>query len=143
MFNDASFRKYNNLVGWGVFIFSAIIYCLTIEPTASFWDCGEYIACSYGIETGHPPGAPLFLLIAFLIGLSIGVHLLNLLTIPALVFIYYFRKKTFSLLGFGITFVVAIALLGGVQDLIIPGIVKLAGKTELYFVNDLGWSFNS
>lgn len=264
MFNDTSFRKYNLLIGWAVFIFSAIVYCLTIEPTASFWDCGEYIACSYGIETGHPPGAPLFLLIAkffslfsfgnrehvaacintmsalasaftalflfwsithlakklvkrteeelsktsfilifaagivgalsyaftdsawfsaeegevyalsslftaavfwvmlkwenvadepnsdrwlvliaFLIGLSIGVHLLNLLTIPALVFIWYFRKKNFSWLGFGITFIVAIAMLGGVQNVIIPGIVKLAGKTELYFVNTLGFGFNS
>ncbi len=264
MFNEISFRKYNLLIGWGVFIFAAIVYCLSIEPTASFWDCGEYIACSYGIETGHPPGAPLFLLvakffslfsfgnrehvaacintmsalasaftvlflfwsithlakkfvlktekelsktsfililvagivgalsygftdsawfsaeegevyalsslftavvfwamlkwesiadepqsdrwlifIAFMIGLSIGVHLLSLLTIPSLVFIWYFRKKTFSLLGFGITLIVAVAMLGAVQDMIIPGIVSLAGKTELLFVNQFGFGFNS
>ncbi len=264
MLNESTFRKYNNLAGWSVFIFAAIVYCLTIEPTASFWDCGEYIACSYGLEAGHPPGAPFFLLlakffslftfgnnakvaasintmsaiasaftvlflfwsithlakkvllkkaegftklnfylilaagavgalsyaftdsawfsseegevyalsslftavvfwsmlkwenvadephgdrwlvfIAYMIGLSIGVHLLNLLTIPALVFIYYFRKKTFSWIGVAITGVVAIILLGFVQDLVIPGIVSLVGKTELYFVNSLGFGFNS
>jgi hypothetical protein len=264
MLNAFSFRKYNLIAGWAVFIFAAIIYCLTIEPTASFWDCGEYIACSYGLEAGHPPGAPFFLLlgrffslftfghteyvaasinilsalasaftvlflfwsithlakkvllktdenftrpnfililcagavgalsyafsdsawfsaeegevyalssfftaivfwamlkwenvadeprsdrwlifIAYMIGLSIGVHLLNLLTIPALVFIWYFRKRKVSVKGMLITSVVALAMLGGVQDLIIPGIVNLAGKTELFFVNRLGWAFNS
>lgn len=264
MFNDSSFRKYNLIAGWAVFIFAAIIYCITIEPVASFWDCGEYIACSYGLEAGHPPGAPFFLLlarffslftfgntenvaasinilsalasaftvlflfwsithlakkvvlkstedfskikfililsagavgaltyaftdsawfsaeegevyalsslftavvfwamlkwenvadephgdrwlvfIAYMIGLSIGVHLLNLLTIPALVFIWYFRKKKISKKGILLTSIIALAMLGGVQDFIIPGIVKLAGKTELFFVNELGLSFNS
>ncbi len=264
MFNADTFRKYNLIVGWAVFVFAAIIYCLTIEPTASFWDCGEYIACSYGLEAGHPPGAPFFLLvsnffslfsfgnrehvaacinsmsalasaftalflfwsithltkkvllkaeedfskikfiiiltagavgalsyaftdsawfsaeegevyalsslftalvfwamlkwenvadephsdrwlilIAYLMGLSIGVHLLNLLTIPAMVFIWYFRKKKVSVWGLIITSVVALALLGGIQDFIIPGIVSLAGKTELFFVNKLGFGFNS
>lgn len=264
MLNTSSFRKYNLIAGWAVFIFAAVVYCLAIEPVASFWDCGEYIACSYGLEAGHPPGAPFFLLvakffslftfghhekvaasintmsalasaftvlflfwsivhlakkvllrkeenytrtnfililaagavgalsyaftdsawfsaeegevyalsslftaivfwamlkwenvadephgdrwlvfIAYMVGLSIGVHLLNLLTIPALVFIWYFRKRKFSWRGLGITTMVAIAMLGAVQDVIIPGIVKLAGKTELFFVNDLGMSFNS
>jgi hypothetical protein len=264
MLNNSSFRKYNLITGWVVFIIAAIVYCLTIEPVASFWDCGEYIACSNGLEAGHPPGAPFFLLvsrffslftfgnthhvaasintmsalasaftvlflfwsivhlakkvllrkeenftranfilvlaagavgalsyaftdsawfsaeegevyalsslftaivfwamlkwenvadepysdrwlifIAYMVGLSIGVHLLNLLTIPALVFIWYFRKKTFSWIGLFITSIVAVAMLGGVQDVIIPGIVKLAGKTELWFVNDLGMHFNS
>lgn len=64
MVNDNLFRKYNILIGWVVFIFSATIYCITIEPTASFWDCGEYIACAHGLEAGHPPGAPFFLLLA-------------------------------------------------------------------------------
>ncbi|HET6992424.1 MAG TPA: DUF2723 domain-containing protein, partial [Bacteroidia bacterium] len=235
MLNAASFRKYNLIAGWAVFIFAAIVYCLSIEPTASFWDCGEYIACSYGLESGHPPGAPFFLLIAkffslfsfgnrehvaacintmsalasaftvlflfwsithlakkvwlkteedfskmkiiivlaagavgalsyaftdsawfsaeegevyalsslftaivfwamlkwenvadephsdrwlifiaYMVGLSIGVHLLNLLTIPAMVFIWYFRKRKVSVLGLIITSGVAVALLGGV-----------------------------
>ena len=264
MVNDNLFRKYNILIGWVVFIFSATIYCITIEPTASFWDCGEYIACAHGLEAGHPPGAPFFLLlakffslfsfgnpkhiaalintmsalasaftvlflfwsithlakkiilktqesystlnliitltagvigalsysftdsawfsagegevyalsslftaivfwamlrwesaadephsdrwlifIAYMIGLSIGVHLLNLLTIPAMVFVWYFRKKETTILGVVITSIVALAMLGGVQDVLIPGIVSLAGKTELFFVNYLGFGFNS
>jgi Protein of unknown function (DUF2723) len=259
------YKSLNNRIGWLVFLISAIVYTICIEPTASFWDCGEYIACANGLETGHPPGAPFFLLIArffalfsfgnpelvaplinfmsgiasaftilflfwsitrlakkilirseddftsekkwlvivagavgslsyaftdsfwfsavegevyalssfftaivfwailkweevadeahadrwlifiaYMIGLSIGVHLLNLLTIPAIVFIWYFRKyeKT-KLLGFLITSLVSVLLLGGIQDVLIPGIVNLAGKTELFFVNELGWKFNN
>src|SRR5690606_20136695 len=57
------FRKLNNLLGWIVFAIATITYCSTIEPTASFWDCGEYIACAYKLEVGHPPGAPFFLIV--------------------------------------------------------------------------------
>lgn len=258
-----TYKRMNTLAGWAVFLIAATVYCLTIEPTASFWDCGEYIACSMGLEVGHPPGAPLFLviarffgmfggpekaamminvmsalcsaftilflfwtitriakkavlkkesdytryniiavlaagaigalaftftdsfwfsavegevyamsslftaavfwamlrweevadephadrwlvLIAYLTGLSIGVHLLNLLTIPALVFIWYFRKyKKITRKSLVITSVVAVGLLGLVQNGIIPGIVKLAAKTELLFVNDFGLPFDS
>lgn len=265
MSSIATFRKQNLWLGWIIFLVTAIVYCWCIEPTASFWDCGEYIACSNGLETGHPPGAPFFLLlarafsllsfgnkelvaplinclsalasaftvlflfwsithlvkkvllkteedytktktylvllagavgalsyaftdsfwfsaeegevyalsslftaivfwamlkwenvaddphsdrwlvfIAYMIGLSIGVHLLNLLTIPSLVFIWYYRKYPdtnwwkFLLAG-----VIGVALLGGVQDVLIPGIVSLAGKTELLFVNKFHLGFNS
>jgi hypothetical protein len=260
-----SFRKLDIRLGWVVFLVVALVYGVCIEPTASFWDCGEYIACSYGIETGHPPGAPFFLLlgrffalfsfgnenavaplinlmsalasaftvlflfwtithlvrkvllrtpedytsvkrwlvlgagsigaltyaftdsfwfsaeegevyalsslftalvfwamlkwedvadqphadrwlvfICYMIGLSIGVHLLNLLAIPALVFIWYFRKASrITIGGLALTSIVALALLGGIQDVLIPGIVQLAGKTEIWFVNDLGFAFNS
>jgi hypothetical protein len=259
-----SFRKFNLITGWCVFLISATVYLLTIEPTASFWDCGEYIACSYGLETGHPPGAPFFLLmgrffsffafgneklvaacingmsavasaftvlflfwsithfakkvlakgqeqieksrlivilaagavgalsysftdtawfsavegevyalssfftaivfwamlkwenvadephadrwlifITYMIGLSIGVHLLNLLTIPALVFMWYFRKKKVTGFGLAGVTIVAALFLGGVQNMIIPGIVNLAGKSEIYFVNELEFGFNS
>lgn len=256
------FQFQNNLLGWLVFLIAAVVYGITIEPTASFWDCGEYIACAYGLEVGHPPGAPLFLVmgrifgmlggpanaawminlmsalssaatilflfwtitrigrklllktdedytakshlvllagavgalaftftdsfwfsavegevyalsslftavvfwamlrweavadephadrwlivIAYFIGLSIGVHLLNLLTIPALVFIWYFRKREkITRKGFLITGVIAVGLLGAVQNGIIPGVVKLAAKAELFFVNDMGMPFNS
>ena len=54
------YKKYNLLFGWIVFLISAIVYFLTIEPTASFWDCGEYISTAYKLEVGHPPGASSF-----------------------------------------------------------------------------------
>src|ERR1700756_5839897 len=59
-----NYKKLNNIVGWLICAIATFSYCSTIEPTASFWDCGEYIACSYKLEVGHPPGAPFFLLIA-------------------------------------------------------------------------------
>ncbi len=259
-----SYRKINNLTGWLVWLIATFTYCSTIEPSASFWDCGEYIACSYKLEVGHPPGAPFFLLIArffsmfamgdpskaamwinimsalsssfsilflywtitrlarkiiaplkdptefgqiwaivgsgiigglaytfsdsfwfsavegevyamsslftaavfwailkweeeshqtdamrwivliaFLTGLSIGVHLLNLLVIPSICFIYYFKKYKFSWKGLGITGIIAIVILGGIQGGIIPGIVRLASDYELFFVNALHLPFNS
>ena len=60
-------KKYNtvnNLTGWIVFLIAATVYCLTIEPTASFWDCPEFITTGYKLEVGHPPGAPFFMLVA-------------------------------------------------------------------------------
>lgn len=258
-----SYRRLNRLAGWGVFLIAAVVYLSTLEPTASFWDCTEYIACSHGIEVGHPPGAPLFLLIgrlfallspspsgvawcvnamsglcsaftilflfwsithlakkiflrhesdwrpmriygvlaagavgalaytfsdsfwfsavegevyamsslftaavfwamlrweeeaddphsvrwivliAFLIGLSIGVHLLNLLTIPALVFIWYFRKvQKITVLNFLLALIAAVALLGAVQNGLIPGLVGAAATSEVLFVNKMHLPFN-
>ena len=58
------YRTINNLVGWITFIIAATVYCLTIEPTASFWDCPEFITTGYKLEVGHPPGAPFFMLVA-------------------------------------------------------------------------------
>ena len=60
-------KKYNvvnNCVGWLVFVIAAFTYCSTIEPTASFWDCPEFITTGYKMEIGHPPGAPFFMLFA-------------------------------------------------------------------------------
>ncbi len=57
------YKTINNLTGWLTFLIAATVYCLTIEPSASFWDCGEFITSAYKLEVGHPPGAPLFLLI--------------------------------------------------------------------------------
>ena len=58
------YNKINNLVGWLTFLIAAFTYCSTIEPTASFWDCPEFITTGYKLEVGHPPGAPFFMLTA-------------------------------------------------------------------------------
>ncbi|MCB2376018.1 DUF2723 domain-containing protein [Hymenobacter sp. BT635] len=64
-----SYKSLNNLVGWLVFAIATLTYLLTLEPTASFWDCGEFIACSYKLLVPHPPGAPTFLLLGRLFSL--------------------------------------------------------------------------
>ncbi|MFN3874481.1 MAG: DUF2723 domain-containing protein [Flavobacteriales bacterium] len=256
------YKKLNIITGWVVFLVAAWTYIRTIEPTASFWDCGEFIATAYKLEVGHPPGAPLFMilgrvasafvspekvpvamnilsalasaftilflfwsithlahklatregralsaggliavlgsgavgalaytwsdsfwfsavegevyalssfftaivfwailkwesvadephnirwliLIAYLMGLSIGVHLLNLLCIPAIAFVYYFKRYPVSPRGVATTFVVSAVILGAIQAVIIPGLVKVAGWFELRFVNDMGLPFNT
>lgn len=58
--NASSYNRTNNLLGWLVFAIASATYVLTVEPTTSFWDCGEYIATSVKLQVGHPPGAPLF-----------------------------------------------------------------------------------
>lgn len=258
-----NYKQINNIAGWLVFAISASVYIITSEPTASFWDCGEYIATAAGLQVGHPPGAPLFqivgrffslfafgnplliarmvntmsalssaftilflywtithlankvinnhptifanpipviigsgivgalsytftdsfwfsavegevyamssfftafvfwailkweneaddpksikwiILIAFMIGLSIGVHLLNLLTIPAIALVVYFRKYKATTKGAIIALVLSIFALGLIMNVIIPWIVKLAGLSELLFVNSFGLPFNT
>ena len=58
------FRLVDNLMGWFTFAIAAFVYCSTVEPTASFWDCPEFITTAYKLEVGHPPGAPFFMLTA-------------------------------------------------------------------------------
>ena len=58
------FKLVDNLIGWVTFAVAAFVYCSTIEPTASFWDCPEFITTGYKLEVGHPPGAPFFMLTA-------------------------------------------------------------------------------
>ena len=255
-----SYRLLNNVVGWTVFIIATTVYMMTLEPTTSLWDCGEYITTANQMEVGHPPGAPLFMmlgrifsaffspenaawavnamsglsssfsilflfwsitmlarklspnyeklsagdklailasgavgalaytftdsfwfsavegevyamssfftavvfwailkwetvahenhsdrwliLIFFLMGLSIGVHLLNLLAIPAICFVYYFKKFKYSPQGILLTGVLSIFILGLIQAVIIPKTVDLAAFFERTFVNNLGMGFN-
>jgi len=258
-----SYRFLNNTFGWIAFLISFIAYSFTVEPTVSFWDCGEFILSAFKMQVGHPPGAPVFLivarfftlfagsdtskvalmvnlmsaiasavtitflfwtithmvrkvftdnmepkrehyfvilaagmvgalayafsdtfwfsavegevyatsslftavvfwamlrweeeshlsysgrwivLIAFLMGLSVGVHLLNLLAIPALVLIYYFKKYTVSTKGLLSAFAIAILMLGSLVFVIIPGVPKAAGWFELLFVNVFSMPYNS
>ena len=254
-----NFKLWNALCGWFVFAIAAATYLLTLEPTASFWDCGEFISSAWKLDVGHPPGAPFFMLmghffslfaadttqvamcvnalsamasaftilflfwtitalakklvqpdtlwkgiallgaglvgslaytfsdtfwfsavegevyassslftavvfwlilkwdeladeegsdrwliaIAYLMGLSIGVHLLNLLTIPAIVLVYYFRKYDFSWAGMCKAFFISCAILLVILYGIIPGFPTVAGWFELLFVNTLGCPFNT
>jgi len=84
------------------------------------------------------------ILIAYLMGLSIGVHLLNLLAIPAITFVYYFKKyPNPGWKGMVVTAILSILILAVVMYLIIPWIIKLAGLFELFFINSIGLPFNS
>ena len=59
-----NFKRWDRIVGWSVFAVAALTYLLTMEPSSSLWDCAEFIATSYKLEVGHPPGAPLFMMLA-------------------------------------------------------------------------------
>ena len=58
------YKRYNNIVGWICFAIAALTYTLTLEPTNSFWDTGEFIASAYKLQVVHQPGAPLFIMVA-------------------------------------------------------------------------------
>lgn len=56
-------KRWNDFSGWLVFLIAAFVYGMTIEPTASFWDCPEFISCAEKLQVGHPPGAPFYMLV--------------------------------------------------------------------------------
>ncbi|KAA5537061.1 DUF2723 domain-containing protein [Taibaiella lutea] len=258
-----NFRKVNNITGWIVFAIAYATYLLTMEATASLWDCGEFLSTAFKLEVGHSPGAPLFMmlgrlfgvvapspdkvaifinsmsalmsgftilflfwtithfakkllvkageevtqsnliaimsagivgalaytfsdtfwfsavegevyatssfftaivfwailkwehvadephadrwliLIFYLMGLSIGVHLLNLLTIPAIVMVYYFKRYNVTLQGGIIAFLAGCVVLGFVQFGVIQYLPIFASWFELLFVNSFHMPFNS
>ena len=264
--DNRKFNLWNRISAAAVFVTAAITYLMTIEPSASFWDCGEFIASSYKLEVGHPPGNPVFqlvarfftmftdnmhaavavnamsavcsaltvfflyltivflakrlvrpdadgkwsvgqaiaiygsgivgsliycfsdtfwfsavegevyamsslvtalvfwamtkwyeqadspyanrwiVLISFLMGLSIGIHLLNLLAIPALVFLYYYRKREdghYTFWEYVKIFAVGCVILAVILFIIIPFLPKTAAYVDLFFVNVLGFPFNT
>ena len=89
-----TFKFYNTVVGWGIFVVAAIVYLLTIEPTASFWDCSEFITTAYRLEVGHPPGAPLFMILGRLFTMLAP----SVSTIPVMVNIMSALASAFTIL---------------------------------------------
>ena len=98
-----TFNKWNWIVGLAVLVVSAATYLSTIEPTASFWDCGEFIASSYKLEVGHPPGNPVFQLLARFFTLpvkpehaAVAVNAMNGLLSALTIFLLYFTIVFFA-----------------------------------------------
>ena len=124
------------------FWFSAVegeVYAMSSLFTAvTFW-----CIMKWEEEADNPHASRWLVLIGYLIGLSVGVHLLSLLTIPAMGMIYYFKKYEYTKAGAIKAFIASMIILGLVQGVIIPGAVSLISKFELFFVNTIGLPFNS
>ncbi len=91
-----NYNRINNLVGWLVFLIASYVYISTIEPTGSFWDCGEFIATAHKLEVGHPPGAPFFLLLARVFIIFGGPD--NIAHVPVMVNILSALMSAFTIL---------------------------------------------
>ncbi|UBM59672.1 DUF2723 domain-containing protein [Marinilongibacter aquaticus] len=100
-----NFKKLNTYGGWAAFLIALITYTLTVEPTASFWDCGEFIACAYKLQVPHPAGAPFFLLLGriaslFALGNVAKVALMvNMVSVLSSAFTILFMFWSISLLA--------------------------------------------
>ena len=150
---DYDFGKIIAIIGSGIvgalaytfsdsFWFSAVegeVYAMSSLFTAvTFW-----CIMKWEEESDKPHSSRWLVLIGYLIGLSIGVHLLSLLTIPAMGMIYYFKKYNYTKVGAIKAFIASVMILGLVQGIIIPAAVSLISKFELFFVNTIGLPFNS
>ena len=99
------YKKINNILGWLSFSIALIVYILTLEPTTSFWDCGEYIATAYKLQVGHPPGAPTYLLLGnFFSNFAFGdvtkvAYMINLLSAICSAFTILFLFWTITAFG--------------------------------------------
>ena len=90
-------KRANTLLGWLVFALAAWVYCSTVEPTASFWDCPEFILSGYKLEVGHPPGAPFYMIVANVVSqlasdptqVALMVNLLNALLSAATIMLLF------------------------------------------------------
>ena len=99
-----NFKLWNTLCGWVVFAIAAVTYLMTIEPTASFWDCGEFISSAWKLDVGHPPGAPFFMLMGhfaslFASDISHVAMCVNALSALASAFTILFLFWTITALG--------------------------------------------
>ena len=100
-----SYKKINNITGWVLFAIALLVYVLTVEYTASFWDCGEFIAVSYKLEVPHPPGAPFFLLLGRMFSfLAAGdtsevAYWINMISVLSSAFTVLFLFWTITLLA--------------------------------------------
>ena len=90
-----NYKVINNIGGWIVFLISAVVYLLTMESSVSLWDCGEFIACANKLEVGHPPGAPLFLMVSRFFALFAGE---NLALVPVMVNVMSALASAFTIL---------------------------------------------
>lgn len=97
------YKRINTIVGWMVFIFATTVYFMTVEPTTSLWDCGEYITTAYKLEVGHPPGAPLFMMLGRLFTMFSGPEgaamMVNLMSALSSSFTILFLFWTITMLG--------------------------------------------
>jgi len=123
---------------WFVAVESEVYAMSALFTALVFWSILRWEA-----EDGQPHSARWLLLIAYLIGLSIGVHMLNLLAIPAIVFVYYFKKFEPTLKGMVIAGLVSVLILGFIMSVVIPEIVNLFAHTEVMIVNTFGLPFTS
>ena len=101
--DQKTFKKWNWIVALAVLVISGVTYLSSIEPTASFWDCGEFIASSYKLEVGHPPGNPVFQLLArfFTIPVNaqhaaVAVNAMNAILSALTIFLLYFTIVFFA-----------------------------------------------
>ncbi len=100
---DSSFKRWNTVLGWSVFLIALTTYSLTVEPTVSFWDAGEYIATSAKLQIGHPPGAPLFQMLGaffsmFALESSQVAFIMNMMSATASAFTILFMFWTITIL---------------------------------------------
>lgn len=100
---DLNFTRWNKILGWLVFLIALTTYWLTVEPTASFWDAGEYISTSSKLEVGHPPGAPLYQMMGAFFSIFAGeasqvAYMVNLMSVFASAFTILFMFWSISLL---------------------------------------------
>jgi hypothetical protein len=98
-----NFKKWDTILAWAVFFIALLTYTLTVEPTVSFWDCGEYISTSAKLQIGHPPGAPLFQIIGaffatFAPSKSHIALMVNMVSVLSSAFAIYFMFRSVTLL---------------------------------------------